>query len=705
MAAESIESVTPSTTEKTPAQKSVSRFSWDRLLHEGQEKLASFIDIEGPEEHEIKAEEVPHSDSGSAKRASTESYDKIYKHGGTATSSSSSVISGSGSMQLEKDGTPVKPQDQRKFSAESSLDRMRRTIKRYSEQSKEPVVEASPLVNEDSKKRKKLKQKQKDAKPAISEHSVPAEAPTMMDKLMDLVVSSALPTASVNIKDADWRSEKLKGQPQFSINVMGNNFRRMTARTGIVFETIYTLLDILSWRNPFLSLSALSIYSYLVLNPRLIPIAPLLFISFRIMVPAYIYRHPPDPTWIKPSNPVIPPGPPLSDAMSPKPVPELSREFFYNVVDTQNFMVQYIDGFDLALDGLKKFAFFDADECTSSLVYTVLVLSSFAIYFTLPYVIRFVPWKFVFLVIGWVGAIFAHPKSQDKVINPLKTQLKSTQEKGKMTLNKVVSSTRRKPSNDVSATEIPEISVTLTSSSEDESSNDDDSDQNSEDLTTKSERFWKKVDTIAYHEFNYYEPHEQREVEMFEIQCTFKSKYEQKDVTSTNTEASTKEADEDTESTTSDPKQEVGHWEYSVFTNTPYLPVLRGSQIPSSYLAPLQGGASAPEGTVCTSLSKVLAPKEWQFVPGATWKLDMDAETWVSNRGVPVDTKTGTSFITVDNDEKWVYDKNALPTSTSTLENDAAIPSQPEQDDGRKVYLRRRRWSRICTRHVVKREA
>lgn len=669
--------------ETQPAQKSTATsFSWDRFLMEGQEKLASFIDIEGPEAAPI--DEITTAVPMDA-RASSPMNTK---------DSETSSLNSFGSMSASGVG---KSKDKK---YESSMDRMKRTIKRYSETTKDPPTDpessTTSLASKKTKPSKETKKKKED----------PPEAPTMMDKLMDKLVISALPTAAVNTKDTDWRSENMKGKPPFSINAMSTNFRKMTARTGIIYETMYTVIEIFSWKNPFFTLSALSIYSYLVLNPRLIPIAPLLFISFHIMVPAYIYRHPPDPTYIKPANPIPAPGPPLAEAVVPKPVPEISREFFNNVVDTQNAMVDYIDAFDGIAECLQRFAFFDADECTSSFVYTVLVGSSVVIYILLPYLIEYVPWRLIFVLLGWAGAGLTHPMSKSKVIKPMKTQIKATKEKGKRTLEKMVSSTRRKlsqPSPEPPVLEQPPVEPVP------EHESDSESEDEQESLKATYNSFWKKVDSMAYHEFNFYEPHEQREVEMFEVQYSFKSKqknhhhrhHHHKRTQSVETAAAVPPSEEQAENEAqniAELEHEVGHWQPSLFSNHPYLPVLRGTFLPPTTVT----SSVHPELTQgATALSEVLAPAFWQFVPGANWKLDLDADSWVHARGIPVDKETGEPFVMVDSDEKWVYDKHP----TTTVRVDEAYDTDDKEGGKPKIYIRRRRWSRICTRHIVEKSS
>lgn len=320
---------------------------------------------------------------------------------------------------------------------------------------------------------------------------------SMTDKLIEKLVSAALPTSSLNMADTEKRAQLMKSNPAFSIQLMGRNFRNMSARTGVIYEAYYSFLKIASWQKPTHTLSVLGIYSIVVLNPRILSALPFLFILAYIMIPSYVYRHPPDPTIVQPDpesdakllsvlapadyvppppssgsssnntsgstagpntntitanaaatdvlihhnpSPIVASGPPLGDAIIPKPVPEISREFFMNVVDTQNAMVLYIQAYDVTLECLKRFAFFDGDETTSSLVYIALIAAAFASYIITPLVIQYVPWRLVFLVLGWSAAISNHPRyDTDRVlIEPLKSGLKQTKERGKKTFKTVV---------------------------------------------------------------------------------------------------------------------------------------------------------------------------------------------------------------------------------------------------------------------------
>lgn len=668
-----------------------SRFSWNKLIHDGQEKLASLIDIEGPSQPRSSSDSLRSVDTDAEKKGSTILSSRKEDDGSQINSNKASMTSSS-------------PHDDTKDKRypESSIDRMRRTIMRYSEQVKEPEELAKVRsAKEESAPLKK-------AKKPITETPIakkPAsEAPTMMDKLIDRLVTNTLPTASVDITSLDSRSQWLKGQPPFSINTMSNNFRRMTTRTTVVYDTAYAVLEILEWRNPWFTLSVLSFYSYCVLNPRLLITVPLLFLTARLMVPAYMYRHPSDPTAYQPSNPIPAPGPPLSDASIPKPVPEISREFFYNMVDTQNAMVLYIDAFDGVLDFLKRFAFFDADECMSSLAYTVLLIASVVLYFAIPLIIRIVPWKFIFFIIGWFGLAFAHPTLRRKGLQQFTNQY------------------------------IP--SRHLPDDFEEDAEDEDETDKESSIRDVKAikekiqEGFWQKAYNVAHKEFYFYEPHEQREVEMFEIQVMLRNKAKpgHKRAKSTEPDLSAQSPEELKDSESKDPElipedliasETGGHWEHSMYSTNPYLPILRGKAIPpyfpssapAAYIESRIGSSSASvplPPVAATTLSEVLAPRAWQFVPGANWKLDMDANTWVSARGIPQSPETATEqpeqhLVVIDDEVKWVYDThpvNISPPGAGGIQTTIAeVTGEQEQT----LCVRRRRWTRICTRHFVKR--
>lgn len=229
----------------------------------------------------------------------------------------------------------------------------------------------------------------------------------LTDKLIDRMVAAALPS-TVDPNDLDTRIQRQRGRPPFSIQLTSRNFRKMTSRVGIVYEVYYLVNEFFGWKNPALTLTVLSIYSFVCLNPRIILTLPSAGILLWIMVPAYSARHPPPPSELQ-SNPVVSSGPPLKPPAIPKPVPDFSREFFLNMVDTQNAMHDFVVVYDSVVSMLSSIALFANDETRSSLVYTVLSLSTVLAYMLAPVMYEYVPWRIVFLLIGWTVLAFRYP--------------------------------------------------------------------------------------------------------------------------------------------------------------------------------------------------------------------------------------------------------------------------------------------------------
>lgn len=749
-------SVNPDNSERKAELK---RFSWDRLIHDGQKRLATFMDTESavsiPSSSLSQQDDLSDNDSGHGSDNGSENEtnqgpneersptsDVMAEVFGISsaflsTSAASSMLSTSrdsymafaeastidtsvvaapatatsGSTSIAVEGSIIRHGSitrYPKFGNETTIDRMRRTMRRYSDQHpKRPTEEAMQAPNsmlidgeiadgKKLKKREKLRTKLKDGKayikgkqqlqnkPLTQQELPETEALTIMDKLLDKLVTTALPTASTNISSTDWRAQNLKGQPPFSIPIMTRNFRGLTSRTGVAFETIYTVQDILSWKNKWSTVGFWSIYSYLCLNPKLIPPCPFLWLAYHVMLNAYIYRHPPD-TQYTPQNPIPARGPPLEDPVIPKPVPELSREFFYNVVDIQNFMVVYIDTYDLILDFLTKFAFFANNERTSSLVFVILLVTALVTYIVSPWVIWYTPWRFVFLLGGWMVAVISHPRHREKVFDPLKTELIRKREKGRRTLDRVVSSTRKhvgsppKPADTATEDVIRKYDSSSDSEESSDSSRfDSDNDYESPSSLTGYERVWKMVNDLADNEFDLYQPQEQRQVEVFEVQCSFILRPKPTSATNSGLQRRL--------SINVDHEASSYHWTPSLFSSHPYLPIMRGPLLPS---------------TGPPSLTNIKAPNQWTFLPGTAWQLDLSAHAWVQSRGVPIATGTGEVFVRVDEETKWVYDK--YPVVPKTKKEDVADPrttggSLDGKDDKKMMYIRRRRWTRICTR-------
>src|SRR5271170_5303454 len=66
-------------------------------------------------------------------------------------------------------------------------------------------------------------------------------------------------------------------------------------RIGIVFVFQNRLIRLFTWRKPAHTISFLSVYAFVCLDPYLLVVLPLAVLLLFIMIPAFIARHPPPP--------------------------------------------------------------------------------------------------------------------------------------------------------------------------------------------------------------------------------------------------------------------------------------------------------------------------------------------------------------------------------------------------------------------------
>ncbi|KAK3325227.1 integral peroxisomal membrane peroxin-domain-containing protein [Apodospora peruviana] len=248
------------------------------------------------------------------------------------------------------------------------------------------------------------------------------KAASLQDKLLEKLLSQMLPVddsaettiPSINASDGTNLnpSDDFANRPGFTVTAMSNNFRRFNARIGVVFRFQNQVLRLLSWRRPSHTLSLLSVYTFICLDPYLICSLPLVCMLLFVLVPSFIARHPPassDEQQQEHENRVrnlgySPRGPPLAPARTVKPVKELSRDFFRNMGDLQNVMEDFSVAHDKIIALVVPKTNF-SDEALSSAIFVLL----FAACCVMSIAAHLVPWRAVALVIGWAGIWAGHP--------------------------------------------------------------------------------------------------------------------------------------------------------------------------------------------------------------------------------------------------------------------------------------------------------
>ncbi|PFH57620.1 hypothetical protein XA68_14783 [Ophiocordyceps unilateralis] len=199
-------------------------------------------------------------------------------------------------------------------------------------------------------------------------------------------------------------------RPGFNITTMSYNFRHFNARIGVVFRFQAKAERLLSWRRPTQTLSLLAVYSFVCLDPYLLPVLPLVMLLLGVLVPAFVARHPAPPRGTLSSEQAVgysPRGPPLAPPAPTvrPPAKDLSRDFFRNMRDLQNSMADFSHARDHIVQLVVPVTDF-SNEALSSTLFLILVASSLV----MALAAHVVPWRLIFFVGGWALVLARHPR-------------------------------------------------------------------------------------------------------------------------------------------------------------------------------------------------------------------------------------------------------------------------------------------------------
>ncbi|KAI0468092.1 Pex24p-domain-containing protein [Xylaria cf. heliscus] len=258
------------------------------------------------------------------------------------------------------------------------------------------------------------------------------EKARIQDHLVEKLLAQVVP-----LDDADMPSDDpLPGRnakPNFTLPTMSNNFRRFNARIGVVFVFQARVLRLLAWRRPTHTLSFLAVYTFVCLDPSLLPLLPLVVLLVSVLVPSFVARHPaaesgPGPglglTSEQQAVGYSAPGPPIAPAVTVKPVKELSRDFFHNMRDLQNCMEDFSQMHDAVVRLVVPRTNF-SDEAQSSALFVVL----FAACLFMSIAANIMPWRLIFLAAGWAVTCVGHPVVQRQLETAHKTHVQPQEEK------------------------------------------------------------------------------------------------------------------------------------------------------------------------------------------------------------------------------------------------------------------------------------
>ncbi|KAI9759795.1 MAG: hypothetical protein M4579_002094 [Chaenotheca gracillima] len=261
------------------------------------------------------------------------------------------------------------------------------------------------------KAREHVKHESKDA--GKQEEESTGGSGSLHDRLFTKLLQQIVPSEDLSDMgdSTDPRSTKYIQRPGFTLPLMTRNFRRFNARIGVVFVFQARLLRVLTWQTTSHTLSFLAIYTFICLDPSLLIVLPVAITLFFVMVPAFTARHPPPPTSTLTSRTAAADaysywtrGPPLAPPASIKPVSEMSKDFIRNMRDLQNSMEDFSRLHDEIVKKVGPPTNF-SNESLSSALFLFLFTTTCLLFLVSSHL----PWRFIFLTVGWAAICAGHP--------------------------------------------------------------------------------------------------------------------------------------------------------------------------------------------------------------------------------------------------------------------------------------------------------
>jgi len=256
---------------------------------------------------------------------------------------------------------------------------------------------------------------------------------SMQDRLLEKLLQQVIPVEdlSKNQNPTSSPSRDFVERPAFNITTMSNNFRRFNARIGVVFVFQARLIRLLSWKTWSHTLSFLAVYTFVCLDPYLLTVLPLAVVLLAILIPSFIARHPAAPTTISSESfSYSTTGPPIAPAPTVRPVKELSRDFFRNMRDLQNSMEDFSRVHDRIISVITPPTNFSNEPLSSTLFLFLFIGSSLMFIGS-----HLLPWRVIFLLIGWTATCLGHPTLQEMMLTTHKEHVVPHEEQAKSWLD------------------------------------------------------------------------------------------------------------------------------------------------------------------------------------------------------------------------------------------------------------------------------
>ncbi|RCI09304.1 hypothetical protein L249_1552 [Ophiocordyceps polyrhachis-furcata BCC 54312] len=260
----------------------------------------------------------------------------------------------------------------------------------------------------------------------------------IQDRLVDKLLQQVIPLDPSEMTET--KASPHAQRPGFNITTMSYNFRLFNARIGVVFRFQAKAERLLSWRRPTHTMSLLAVYSFVCLDPHLLPVLPLVVLLLGVLVPAFVARHPAPPRGTLSSEQGVgysPRGPPLAPPAPTvrPPAKDLSRDFFRNMRDLQNSMADFSHAHDHIVKLVVPVTDF-SNEALSSTVFLILVAAALV----MALAAHVIPWRLIFFVGGWAMVLSQHPRLKQLLLQHRRHHRNQQQEDARSLLDRLTAS-------------------------------------------------------------------------------------------------------------------------------------------------------------------------------------------------------------------------------------------------------------------------
>lgn len=316
-----------------------------------------------------------------------------------------------------------------------------------------------------------------------------------LDRFLEHLVKHTIPD---NLSEKDLIEKRINDpdrmkSPHLSIKLMASNFKRLSGTMTGLFAAQYGILHVITWKRPTKTLSFLILYTCLCNWPHLILVYPLVIFLLAGIVPGYTRRHPRDtPQFIKVKkrgqslfeflnqsedhsviadivneselderfgnmkddhkdtegamdtvaemvneSPIESTLAVSNEAIKTKDPSKKKGPGFVksqamllmNMRDLQNLTTDLLNSLNLGMKNWYSITGFENEVYTTLIFYGT--ISGIVFILTLG---KYIPWRQIFIVTGWIALILCHPKSKKYIM--VLTSKKGTKSKPSASLGK-----------------------------------------------------------------------------------------------------------------------------------------------------------------------------------------------------------------------------------------------------------------------------